>query len=282
MSDVQLACCTVPWGPDAFVQAIEDVSQIGYDGVECPAIVVQQFEDRLHVFEEILESSGLRLSGLIQRLDLLDRESADEQVERAVNSARFIQALGNACLSVFHGDTREESLADEEWATFAAIVQEIGLRCRELGVEFCYMPRAMHAVSTEKEIARLMATTDAEVVRLAVDTAELQLAGVNPERIIRAHPDRIGTVRLRDVSGSKRRSRTTSLKRGSTPQFGRGAVKIESVIKTLLKEGAEGWIVIDVSGETHVPGEAAAQAFRYMVRKSGLFSSFDPIQQEPS
>lgn len=282
MSDVQLACCTVPWGPDAFVQAIEDVSQTGYDGVECPAIVVQQFEDRLHVFEEILESSGLRLAGLIQRLDLLDRESADEQVERAVNCARFIQALGTTCLSVFHGDTREAPLAEEEWATFAAILQEIGTRCRELGVDFCYLPRALHAVSTEKEIARLMATTDAATVRLAVDTAELNLAGVNPERVIRAHPERIGTVRLRDVSGSKRRSKTTSLRPGTTPQFGRGAVKVENIIKTLLKEGYGGWIILDVSGETHQPREAASQAFRYMVRKSGLFSSFDPIQQEPS
>ncbi len=271
MSEIDLACHVGPWGQDNIVQAITEIADTGFQGVECPDSVVRQYEDRLHVFEEILEISDLKLAGLIQGLDLLARETADEQVERAVNSARFASASRARTLTVFHAAEFERNMIDEEWATLGAVLEEIGERCSEFAVDVCFLPRAMHLVCKEKEIKRLLASTDPKFVNLALDTAEISLAGGSPQRILRGCFDRVKLVRFRDASASKRKPKTTSDKFGSTPQFGRGAVKFDAVSKVLLENGYDGWIVVDLSGEGHAPIEAASNAFRFLMRKSGLF-----------
>lgn len=154
--------------------------------------------------------------------------------------------------------------------TFGAIVEEIGHRCREFGIQMCFMPRARHMVATECEIERLLAMTRKDMVALTVDTAEAVLAGIAPQRLIRNYRDRLRSVRYRDASASKRRPRLTSEARGSAPTFGRGAVKFDAVSKALL-EGYDGWITLDITGESQPPAQAAATGYRYLVRKSGLF-----------
>ena len=272
MSDVQLGCYVGPWGPGNLIQAINEVAETGFEGVECPAEVVQEYEDRLHVFEEILDTSGLKLAGLLQGLDLLERDQADEQVERAANSARFASSTRAKTLTIFHNAQRDKSMNDEEWATLGAIVEEIGSRCLEFGIELCFLPRAMRLVSTEREIKRLLASTRAKYVSLAVDTAEVTLAGSSPQRVVRNCYDRIRVVRYRDASASKRRARSTSDRPGATPQFGRGAVRFDSVSKALLERGYSSWIIVDTTGDAHAPLDAAAGSFRFLMRKSGLYS----------
>jgi len=271
VSDVQLSCYVGPWGKNSLIQAITDIAETGFQGIECPASVVSFYEDRLHVFEEILETSGLRLSGLLQGLDLLERDKADEQVERAANSARFASATRAGTLTIYHHAERDWSLSDEEWATLGAVMEEIGTRCAEFGVECCFLPRAMRLVSTEREIKRLLASVSPRCVKLAVDTAEIALAGGSPLRVIRTHYDRIRTIRYRDASASKRRARSTSDRPGASPQFGRGAVKFDTISKFLLEQGYSRWLTMDITGEAHEPRDAAADGFRFLMRKSGLY-----------
>jgi len=271
ISNIRLACYTGPWGSEGLVRAIADIAALGFEGLECPATVVQQYEDRLHVFEEILESSRLKLAGLLQPLNLLDAAHADEQVERAANTARFAAAAGASSVTICHSIPFQDTANDEMWMTFGAIVEEIGNRCREFGIQMCFMPRARHMVATERDIERLLAMTRKEMVALAVDTAEAALAGAAPQRLIRNYRDRLRAVRYREASGSKRRPRVTSDVRGSAPAFGRGAVNFEVVSKALLEEDYEGWVILDVTGESQPPAHAAAAGYRYLVRKSGLF-----------
>ncbi len=271
MADIQLACNTAPWGTTGLIEAITDISAAGFDGIECPAQVVQAYEDRLHVFEEILETSSLQLSSLMQQIDFLNVAQADEQVERAANAARFASIAGAKVLLVCHHEVRNASMNDEEWATLGAIVEEIGERCQEFDVDLCFLPRTMRLVGADKEIKRLMASTKPEFVKLALDTAEIALAGSSPQRMAKSYIDRLRVVRYRDASASKRRAKTTSTKPGSTPQFGRGAVNFEAVSKALLSEGYRGWITLDVSGENQPPEDAVRAGYRFLLRKSGLF-----------
>ncbi len=272
MGEVRLACYTSPWGPDGLIQAITDIGECGFQGIECPASVVQRYEDRLHVFEEILETSDLSLGGLLQGVNLLDREHADEQVERAVNSARFVSAASKGHLTVCHHGPVVAKMTDEDWATVGAMVEEIGARCAEFGIRMCFLPRAQNLVSTDREIKRLMASTSKKHVMLALDTAEVVLAGGSPQRMVKSMADRLCTVRYREASASKRRAKSTSNRPGSTPQFGRGAVKFEQVSKALLASGYSGWVTLDISGESQSPLDAASSGFRYLMRKSGLYA----------
>lgn len=271
MAQVKLGCYTGPWGPDGFVQAISCISSHGFEGIECPASIVQQYEDRLHVFEEILQCSNLKLASLYQQLDLLDGEKADEQVERAANSARFGSAAGAKTLTIIHAKPHPEPMTEEEWATLGAIVEEIGERCAEFDVHLCFSPRASGPVSSSADVKRLLLSTKEKFVKLALDTAEFCLGGTPPPKAIKAFGDRIGIVRFRDASASKRSAKPRSERPRTTPQFGRGAIDFEAVSKALMAEHYAGWILLDVTGEAHAPAEAVAAGYRFLLRKSGLF-----------
>lgn len=271
MFDIKLACYTAPWGPTGFIDAISTISEYSFDGIECPSGIVTSYEDRLHVFQEILKAQHLNIANLLQQIDLLDGGNADVQVERAANAARFAAAAGSHTLTVCHEKMHEGNLSDDEWSTAGAILEEIGERCHEHNIELCYLPRAGRLISNETDIARLLASTSPDLVKLALDTAEAVLAKTTPQKMIKTGLERIRVIRFRDVSASKRRKKSTSEEPGSTPQFGRGAVNFDAVCKLLITSGYKGWITLDVTGESHEPAEATYLGYRYLRRHSGLF-----------
>jgi inosose dehydratase len=271
VAEIRLSCFAAPWGNDGTIQAITDVADCGFEGLEFPSEVVRRFEDRLHVFEEILDTTGLKLSGLLQRVNLIDKDKADEQVEKAANSARFAGSTGRGNLVICQSEPLSGPVSDDDWLTVGAIVDEIGCRCQDFGIKVCFMPRARHFGDSDKDLKRLMAMTNPEVVGLAVDTAELALAGMDPVKVIKAHQARLGSVRFRDVSGAKRRLDVTSSRPGSAPQFGRGAVDFEAVSKALVDLKYDGWVTVDITGEAADPKEAAMAGYRFVMRRSGIF-----------
>lgn len=271
MAEIHLACYAAPWGPEGTIQAITDVADCGYEGLEFPADVVRRFEDRLHVFEEILETTGLKLSGLLQRVNFLDKDKADEQVEKAANSARFAGSVGHGNLIVCQSELPSGQLTEDDWITVAAITEEIGHRCRDFDIDLCFMPRARHLADNDKDLKRILAITNPDVVSLAIDTAELALAGMDPAKVVKTHHNRLKTVRFRDVSGAKRRSDVTSSRPGSAPQFGRGAVNFEAVAKALMDVKYDGWITVDVTGEATAAKDAALSGYRFVMRRTGFF-----------
>ena len=259
------------WGPNGFVEALGAVAEIGYDGVECPAGLVRAYEDRLHVFQEILEASGLRLCAMSQHEDILEREHADEAAERVANTARFLGANEKPCLVLAPRNRQPEEVTADDWVTVAAILDEMGSRCQEFGIRFVFRPRAGFLAGNDRDLKRLMGMTDPRLVHLCCDTAELTLAGMAIDRFIKTHTDRLHYVRLRDASGARRRPKTTSPRPGSAPLYGRGAVDFAKVGRALASVRYSGWVTVEIAGEAHPPREAAENAFRTIVRKSGLF-----------
>ena len=274
IGEIDIACCIVPWGGvNQFVPAVSDAESIGYSGVEASADLVPHYEDRLQVFEEIFSASSLRLSAMILEAHLTDSETADYQVEFAAHVARFLGAVNGQCLLVSPATPKEKKpfLTDEDWTTAAAILDEMGERCREFNVDLTLRPRAGHILGADKDVKRILAMTQPDFVKLTCDTAELTLTGTKPESFLKAYRERVNYVRIRDASGAKRRSAITSNEPGSAPGFGRGAVNIPKFCEMLETCRYEGWITVDISGESQNPKDAADAAFRYILKKSGLF-----------
>lgn len=272
LTDVHLACSAAPWGKNGFVEAVGAVSAAGYDGIECPAFLVNQYEDRLHVFEEIFEASQLKLVTMLQISDFQNPETADEEVERVANTARFLSANGASFLVVSaRNEYGEEAPTEDDWTTFAAILEEMGVRCAEFGIALAYRPKAGLLGGTDKEIKKLMSMTDKDIVGLCFDTAELALAKIPFDKFFKTYASRILHVRFRDISSGKNLPDRTSNLPGSSPQFGRGGIDVSKAGKIIENNAYSGFITVDVTGESRKPYEAIDDAFRHVMRKSGLF-----------
>jgi inosose dehydratase len=272
LSDIKLSCSASAWGKNGFVEAISAISDAGYEGVECSALLVNEYEDRLHVFEEIFEISNIKLVSMLQIPDILNRETAEEEVERIANTARFLLANESQCVVVSPSNKEpEEPLDDDQWTTVAAIIEEMGARCNEFDMQMCFRPRCGFLAGDEKSFTRLLGMVDPNLVKICVDTAEFELAGISIDKFCKTYADRIGYLRLRDVSSSKKRLPTTSNVPGSAPQFGRGCIDFEKITAIIEKIDYSGALTIDVAGESHKPKLAAEDAYRFIVKKSGLF-----------
>lgn len=271
LTDIRLGCASIAWGRDGFVEAVSAIADVGYDGIECSSRLVNQYEDRLHVFEEILAISRLQLCAMTQYADFLDAESADATVERVANTARFLGAISSSALVVTPANRENDQMSAEDWTTAAAILEEMGCRCEEFGVQLAFRPRAGFLAGSDRDMKRILGMVDEKLVQLCADTAELTLAGITLDRFFKNYGERIIYVRARDVSGAKRRQQTTSNQPGSAPQFGRGAVDFPKASRVLSRTGYTGWVTVDVAGEGMVPRNAANSAFRFMLRKSELF-----------
>ncbi|GHS91887.1 hypothetical protein FACS1894139_00790 [Planctomycetales bacterium] len=291
MHNIKLACYTNPWGKDGFIQAIKDIGGGGFDGVEYSALYVESYLDRLHVFQEIINREELAVVNLLQGIDLLDGENSDLQVERGIAAARFIAAAGAKHLTIFHEHVRAAPPTEDEWGEAGKTLDELAERVRqEHGLQLCYLPRLSRLEFSRQDIFRLLAATNPEYVKIALDTAEITQIANNTAvkskevktakdeksgkniavEIIREAFDRIGILRFRDVSGAKRKAKTLDDETVAAPRFGRGAVDFPEICRWLEKLNYRGWLTVDFAGEAQPAADAMTQAFRYLAKHTVL------------
>ena len=84
MADIELACHTGAWGDDGFIAALADVERAGFKGIETTTGVVEQYEDRVEVFNEILANHHIKLMGITSGGATWPGMSLEEEVERSL------------------------------------------------------------------------------------------------------------------------------------------------------------------------------------------------------
>ena len=100
MGEILPACHAARWGEDGVVTAMTDASAAGFAGIELGPNVVPMFEDRVLVFREMMQETGLALAAIEARLGVLNEETFDAEVERLASYARFLGANDGGALVI--------------------------------------------------------------------------------------------------------------------------------------------------------------------------------------
>src|SRR3954469_8034954 len=100
MADIELACHTAAWGDDGFINALSDIEKAGYRGIETTTGVVEQFEDRVEVFNEIRVQHQMRLGAISAGGAIWPGMSLEEEVERSLNIVRFLKSANANILTL--------------------------------------------------------------------------------------------------------------------------------------------------------------------------------------
>jgi inosose dehydratase len=128
--------------------------------------------------------------------DPLNAADRDGIVAAARPFAEFLQEVGGSTLVVrpvgssWRTGPLGEAQLDELAATWNAVAQ--------LGVRVALHVDALSALQTTDEIADVLERTD-DAVGLAIDTAELTIAGIDPVALYEQHADRVAHLHLKDV-----------------------------------------------------------------------------------
>lgn len=252
----KIAAHAITWGHH-HLQALEEIGQLGYRGIEPWASFALQYEDKPEQFKALLAGHGVEITGLYggmpdgqhQRFGNLDYR--EDIIRHNVRLAQLLAKLGAEILVLGPGGTREQPTTREELKVAAGTINELAKRTKALGIKACLHPHLWTEVQDQHELEVLMDLTDPETVYLAPDSAHLQGAGMDPAAIIRTYRNRVAYVHLKDLTKQKAEGRQE--KEPFFCELGRGTVNLREVFSALEEIQYTGWVTLEVDESRNTP-----------------------------
>ncbi|WP_243075325.1 sugar phosphate isomerase/epimerase [Microbacterium sp. SS28] len=205
--------------------------------------------------------------------DPLDPDALAPIVATSVWFADAVHRLGGNTLVVrpVGSAWQTGALSDDQIGTLARLWNEVGRRIGEHDVRLALHVDFLSALRLGDGIDRLLAATDPGFVGLALDTAELAVAGIDPVEFFRRHADRVAHIQLknaRDVVGDEALTphaehfvRTEGGERRIERWFFEptdegGLIDFEAFAQAVADSDYTGWIVVE-SDQSPRPAESA-------------------------
>jgi inosose dehydratase len=178
-------------------------------------------------------------------------------------------------------DAVRDGLTDTQWEHAAAIVTRVAQACRELGLSVSFHHHAGTYIETPAEIARLLASTDADLLGLCLDTGHYFYGGGHPLEAVQQYGARIWHLHLKDVQpavlDAVRQEGVDFLeavRRGVFCELGQGTIPFPQIIQGLQACGYDGWAIVEQDTAVSQPGVApfasAVRSRQYLHEVIGL------------
>jgi inosose dehydratase len=150
---------------------------------------------------------------------------------------------------------------------FHSTFERIGEISKEVGVQSVAHSHGGTYLEFEDEIEALLASTDPDLVQLAIDTGHSTLAGFDPTALYRRHPHRTTYINFKDVSwrilDRLRSTKMTFLEAvdaGVFCQLGGGIVDFPAFVAELNENRFDGPAVIEQDRDPSAPGNPLIDA----------------------
>lgn len=229
----------------------------------------------------LLSRHYLGLVGGFLAVPLHDDATREATLDAAGRSAELFARAGGdvlvlAAATGLDGYDERPVLTPQEWRTLVETAGLVRDRAARAGVRTVLHPHVGTHVETTAEVERFLADSD---LPLCVDTGHLLIGGTDPVELVRAHPDRVGHVHLKDVRAdladavrAGRMSYTDAVAEGVYVPLGDGDVDLAELLKLLRDNDYAGWYVLEQdtmlpegdTGADDVPRRATARSLAYL------------------
>ncbi|HEY3321817.1 MAG TPA: sugar phosphate isomerase/epimerase [Planctomycetota bacterium] len=273
MADIELACHTAPWGDDGFINALADIEKAGFRGIETTIGVVEQFEDRVDVFNEILSQHQMQLIAITTVGAKWPGMSLEEEVERSLNIVRFLKGANAKILTLMPPRPNpDQPLEDEaDLIPVATAYGEIARRTQELGILPCLHPEMGTLIDSVKMLDAFIEYSDPAAMKLCVDVGFLAAADIPQAKFIKEHKKRIAAVHLRDIKPSTaKKKKGEPAHRFQTVELGKGTLELEEFVDTLLAAEFSGWATVELEKGSRALQQQAIASHAYAAQTLDL------------
>lgn len=263
---------SITWGGKD-EQAIDDISALGFRGIQLRSSAVQEWGERTAELRERLQQKGLALLCFSSGTVDADPAKQKEYALTHVKHARFVQALGGQTLQLISRRPADRPPSALEFQRLGLLLDEIGKRTLELGVRLVYHNHMRGIGEAPDEVARVLDASNPKLVSLLLDIAHYQQGGGDPVAAVSRHKDRITVLHLKDVVSPLPGDARPARQSYRFVELGRGQVDVPGVIAALKKLGFNGPAVIELDAVTdpaRTPKDCAAINKQYVVEKLGL------------
>lgn len=263
---------TWPFTPAGAKQAMTDVAEIGYVGIELFGFVIDAYAGGPRAVERDLQEAGLKLAAAYCSVSLIEPSERDEDITSMVRWAAQVADLGGDVVVVGPAPRRRDHYDREDYRYACSLLEDIARRCADLGVTACFHPHTGTPIESREEIAWVMDNVDSTLVCMAPDTGQIAKGGADPIEVVSTYKPLIRHIHLKDYVGGtpvveegNERDRTGWL---DYVPLGKGVVDVPSIIETLGEEYPGWWMVeLDGTDASPEPAKATAAASRqYLAR----------------
>jgi len=257
---VKIGYAAITWGGNDLT-AIDDISSLGYTGIQLRSNVLARFGERPAELQALLAKRGLTFVALSSGSIRVDNPDQATTIDTHVRNARFLRDAGGLYLQLTVDRPAGRAVADVAYVSAGRLLTEIGRRTADLGIPLGFHPHMGSLAERPAELDRVMDAADSRYVRLLLDVAHYQQGGGDSVGVIRRYRDRLLFLHIKDVRNAPS---------GSGYQFvelGQGRVNVRDIFAALTEVSFRGWAVVELDAvpePTRTPKESAAISKRYL------------------
>jgi inosose dehydratase len=267
-SEIRYGYAAITWGGNDR-QAIDDVSALGYHGIQIRSNAVDEFSS-IQALRDLLQMHNLTFVALSSGGVSIDGAQADEIAKHAAH-AKFLHDCGGLYLQVTDDRPKNRAITSADYKRLGNLLTEIGKRTADLGVPLGYHNHMGSLGEHPEEVDQILEATDPRYAKLELDIAHYFQGGGDPVKCIEKYSDRLLFLHIKDVE--KVPAATDPKKNYRFVELGRGQVDLPAVFKALQKANFRGWAVVEldeVPDKSRTPKECAAISKKYLEEKLGI------------
>lgn len=231
-------------------QAIREIGEAGYAGVELFDGNLLDYEGRTGDLRNALKQSGLALVAAYSGANFIFGDILGEELARIERVAAAAAELGAEHLVVGGGAKRAGGREADDFKRLGAALDKVIDIARGAGLTAHYHPHLSTVVEGPDQVREVFRHT---AINFCPDTAHLAAAGGDPAEQIREFRDRISYVHLK---GWQREPFAF------TP-LDRGDLAMKPIVDALVETGFSGWITNELDAWPD-PKAGAEASLRYL------------------
>jgi inosose dehydratase len=255
----------ITWGGDD-VKAIEEVSSVGYKGIQLRASVLTRFGDRPAALRELLREHNLTFAVLSSGDLVIDSAVEREQLALHRQHAQFVHDAGGQFIQVIDQRPKGREITTDDYTRLGKLLTTLGQQTETIGIPLVYHHHMNSTGEKPQEIEAILEAADRTHVGLLFDIAHYTQAGGDPVPAIRRYRDWIKVVHLKDVKPA------TNKQGYEFVELGHGRVDVKGCTAALRDIGFTGWAIVELDraepGST--PKVCAVANSNYVTKELGL------------
>lgn len=265
-SEIRIGYASITWrGHDD--QAIEDISSLGYPGIQLRANALDEFKDP-HDLRTLLEKHHLKFVALSSGDTTTDPAVRQQTIDLHLKHAHYLHEAGGSYLQLIAASSKGQAASAEALQYQGELMSEIGKGAAEYGVQTGFHNHMGTLGQTPEAVDAILAAADPRYLKLELDTAHYLQGGGDPAAAIHKHGARLLFLHLKDVRNAPTKSGYQFV------ELGEGRLDFPAVFAALREVHFRGWAIVELDGErlgvNRTPKESAEISENYLEQKLGI------------
>ncbi|MGA8367452.1 MAG: sugar phosphate isomerase/epimerase family protein [Candidatus Acidiferrales bacterium] len=266
---IHIGYAAITWGGNDR-QAIEDISALGYRGIQLRSNCIAEFSSPQEL-RELLDKKSLQMVALSSGSVNIDPAVEADQISACVAHAQFTRDAGGLYLQVTDQRPKGRAIVAADYQRLGQLLTEIGKRTADLGISLGYHNHMGTLGQRPEEVDQILEACDPRYAKLLLDVGHYYQGGGDPAKAIEKYHDRLLFLHVKDVEELPQSTDPKHTYRWV--ELGRGKVDIPALFAALKNVKFHGWAVIELDSEpdpSRTPKESAAMAEKYLEERIGI------------